>query len=401
MRWFWDAVLEYVQRIEGLPDWSRSVPMKHSAPLVGLFFCRSFIMRIRFMRAAMLVFSSCAAMSAANAAPSVSGVSGTLDAGEIVTLSGSGFGTKANAKPVVWDDFEKGSTDKLIAGSAAEVGSWDTGSGSDAVFYSAAKAYAGSKSARHDFVTNYNASLAKNFTVSHLYMDFYILTDYVDVMSRNWKIWRFYGDNDQLQMAYVFQCGGQLLTQDQSNQGWSIGNWGGSSYSKNTWMHVQLTFNASSPGAADGTVKHFINSTAYGLNSSAVMTRKSSANFDQIRIGHYWAQDAVDACAGNKGAQVYTDNVYIDTSWARVELGDQSTYAASKHREIQIPQTWSSGQVTVQVNPGSFKSGSTAYLYVIDENENISPGVKVTIGQSGGTPPATTVPSAPTAVSAK
>jgi hypothetical protein len=358
-------------------------------------------MRIRFIHAGMLIVSSCVAMSAANAAPAVSAVSGTLDAGQLVTITGSGFGTKTTAKPVVWDDFENGTTDKLIAGSAAEVGSWETGSGSDAVFYSAAKAYAGSKSARHDFVTNYNASLAKNFTVTHLYMDFYILADYVDVKSRNWKIWRFYGDNDQLQMAYVYQCNAQIMTQDHLNYGWSGATWSGDPYSKNTWMHVQLTFNASSPGVADGTVKHFINSKVSGLNSNAVITRKSSANFDQIRIGHYWAQDSVSDCAANKGAQVYTDNVYIDTSWARVELGDQSTYAASTHREIQIPQSWSSGQVTAQVNPGSFKSGATAYLYVIDENENISPGVRVTIGQSGGTPPASTVPNAPTGVIAK
>lgn len=359
-------------------------------------------MRIRFIHAGILTVSSCMAMSAANAAPAVSGVSGTLDAGQIITVTGSGFGTKATAKPLVWDDFEKGSADKLIQGSAAEIGSWDTGSGSDAVFYSNAKAYSGSQSARHDFVSYYNASLAKNLTVTHLYMDFYILNDYLDVVSRNWKIWRFYGDNDQLQMAYVFQCNGELLTQDHVTYGWSVGNWGGNMYSKDTWMHVQLTFNASSPGVADGTVKHFINSTAYGLNSNAVMTRKSSANFDQIRIGHYWAQDGVDGCAANKGAQVYTDNVYIDTSWARVELGDQPTYAASKHREIQIPQSWSAGQLTAQVNTGSFKSGSTAYLYVIDENENISPGVKVTIGQAGAAPPpAATVPNAPTAVSAK
>ena len=102
------------------------------------------------------------------------------------------------AKPVVWDDFENGSNGKPIAGSSAKIGTWDTGSGSDGVFYSTAKPYAGSMGARHDFVTNYNASLSKNFTVTHLYMDFYILANYNDVKSRNWKIWRFYGDNDNL-----------------------------------------------------------------------------------------------------------------------------------------------------------------------------------------------------------
>lgn len=328
----------------------------------------------------------CAATPLALAAPAISGVSGTVSGGQSVTISGSGFGTKPQAAPLVWDDFEQGTVGKLVAGNSAAVGSWDSGGGTESVTYTSSKAYAGGKAAMHDFMSNYNASLAKNLSFSRLYMDFWIQTDYVDRVSRNWKPWRFYGDNDALQLSYVFICNGQLIQREQATLGWSKGDWGGDSYSKNEWMHFQLVYSASSPGSADGTVRHFVDSSPYGMNSNAVMTRMNSAHFNQIRIGHYWAKDAADVCSSNGGARVYTDNVYIDTSWARVELGNASTYAASTKREIQIPTTWNDGSVGVKINTGKFAPGTTAYLFVTDANNNTSPGRQVTIGGSAVAP---------------
>lgn len=329
------------------------------------------------------------------AAPSVSGTSGTVSNGATITISGSGFGSKSTAAPMLWDDFEAGSAGNVIAGSAARIGKWD--GDTTAVKYTTAKAHAGSKAALHDFVANYNASLNKNGTYPRLYMDFWILTDYVDRPSRNWKPWRLYGDNDSLQLDYVWLCNGELVNRVEANAGWSEGDWGGNSYTKNTWMHVQLVYNASTPGVADGTIRHMIDGQTYGLNSGAVMTRKTSVNFNQIRIGHYWASDGVDGCAANGGARVYVDNVYLDSSWARVELGNASTYAASTKREIQIPSTWSDSSVAVKVNTGTFAEGTTAYLFVTDANNNTSPGIAIKVGSGSTSTPV--VPNPPTSLS--
>ncbi|OGF43089.1 hypothetical protein A2303_04140 [Candidatus Falkowbacteria bacterium RIFOXYB2_FULL_47_14] len=107
---------------------------------------------------------------------------------------------------------------------------------------------------------------------------------------------------------------------------------------------------------------------------------------DQIRIGHYFDVSDRDGCNPSDTSVVYTDNVYIDTTWARVELGNASTYAASTHREIQIPSAWSANSITATVNPGSFTSGQAVYLFVIDANGNASNGYPVTIGSGGTTP---------------
>lgn len=342
------------------------------------------ISELRRAIVASLILSGVAPL--ALSAPAVSGVSGTLTSGQTVTVSGSGFGTKPQAAPLVWDDFEAGVAGRLVAGSSANVGVWDTGGGTESVTYTASRAYAGSKSAYHDFISNYNASLAKNGNYSRLYLDFWILTDYVDQKTRNWKPWRLYGNNDQLQLDYVWLCNGQLMNRVDGSAGWSIGDWSGDDYTKNTWMHVQLVYAASTPNVADGTIRHFIDSQVHGQNSSSVMTRKSSAQFDQIRIGHYWARDAIDGCSSNGGARVYVDNVYVDTSWARVELGNASTYAASSKREIQVPTQWSDGSVSVKLNTGTFASGSTVYMYVTDASNNTSAGIPVKLGGTAVTP---------------
>lgn len=79
----------------------------------------------------------------------------------------------------------------------------------------------------------------------------------------------------------------------------------------------------------------------------------------------------------------YSD-IYIDNSWARVELCDTEIWANRKHCEIQIPSAWTPSSVTTTVNQGSFISGSTTYLFVIDDTGMVSGGYVVVIGSGAG-----------------
>ena len=67
-------------------------------------------------------------------------------------------------------------------------------------------------------------------------------------------------------------------------------------------------------------------------------------------------------------ATYYFDDIYINNSWARVEIGDDPDYDSCTHREMQIPTAWSSDSVDITVNQGSFQNGTTAYLFVVDED---------------------------------
>lgn len=79
--------------------------------------------------------------------------------------------------------------------------------------------------------------------------------------------------------------------------------------------------------------------------------------------------------------KMFFDSIYIDNSFARVEIGDNPIYDNCTHREIQPTEIWSDNQIQFTLNQGSFSDGQ-AYLFVIDENGNPSVGKEIIIGQS-------------------
>ena len=107
--------------------------------------------------------------------------------------------------------------------------------------------------------------------------------------------------------------------------------------------------------------------------------RGDNAPLDQVRIGHYWATDGISGWPhDNSGANVYVDDVYFDTTWARVEVGDAATYAASTHREIQIVTAWSDTAVSFTPRRGTLPAGP-AWAYVIGSDGNVLATQAVTL----------------------
>src|SRR6056297_2901852 len=80
----------------------------------------------------------------ASGTPTVAAYSGTLAGGEVVTISGSNFGSKVPAAPLLWDTFENGTVGVSPQSQPAVVGNWDSELGSWNVSYTNARAYGGS-----------------------------------------------------------------------------------------------------------------------------------------------------------------------------------------------------------------------------------------------------------------
>ena len=76
--------------------------------------------------------------------------------------------------------------------------------------------------------------------------------------------------------------------------------------------------------------------------------------------------------SGANGATFYFDDIYIDTTWSRVEIGDSSVYGSCSHREMLIPSSWSDSSITVAVNQGSFSDDSKVYLFVVDADGKVN-----------------------------
>jgi hypothetical protein len=162
------------------------------------------------------------------------------------------------------------------------------------------------------------------------------------------------------------------------------------------WSNIRIQYSASTtPGSADATYKVWYQkgdasgyvlkdvTTCSGYTCSWVHPGASSVDYynrdliDALKIS-YILTNVEDSFLS---ITPYTDDVYMDNSWARVELCNANTYIASGHCEMQPPTAWANEAITTTFNKGSFKVGDTVYVYVIDENGvPNSTGASFTIG---------------------
>jgi hypothetical protein len=331
---------------------------------------------MRILKSCVGVLLGAAIGSMAVAAPVVSSVGGTPSQGQSLTISGSGFGTKSQAAPLVFDDFESGSAGEQVQGKQATTGRWNTGSYAGGVTYAT---YEGKKVARHAFGNgNYNSSLYVDPAATQtVYLDFWIKGVPTSNPSRNWKTWRFYNSSDAEVGNSVYYCNGGGIDMAGS---WV---WTAETPPPQTWMHYEVI-------QKPGVVRHYRDGKLDLSN-----TNSSPPSVSQVRIGHYWGLDGVSDCGSNPGGNVYTDNVYVDNSLARVVIGNAATFEGSTKRAVQQPTAWSSSQVTIKFYPTQFTAGEKAYLFVVDANNSASAGFPITIGQGAGK-----VPNPPGSVSA-
>lgn len=93
----------------------------------------------------------------------------------------------------------------------------------------------------------------------------------------------------------------------------------------------------------------------------------------------------MDGNPGTHNYDVYIDDVYVDSTPARVEVCKESTWATRKHCEIQPATAWGTSSITIVANAGTLDAG-TNYLYVVDSaNTANTNGVGVTVGNGADT----------------
>jgi hypothetical protein len=305
----------------------------------------------------------------------LSSVAGTPTAGQILTLSGSGFGTHANYNDgsYQWQgstflahrfrDFETGVVNAL--------GFEKQGDGTASI--TSTGGYGGGKylacTAGVDRQVQYGTGTG-SFGPTTVFACYWFRTSGT-LAAADGKYWRhWWGTSDE---EYYFSTGG-------SNWNMRGGNWQGDDYygdgtnvwGTTTWQRFDVLTTRS-----DGMVQGWVNGSRH-LNKSwySGQTLRSS--------GHtLWVDTMVENAAGAH----HLDDCYIDFTQARVELSDSSTWAgrwsSGKHCEIQIPVSWSTGAITVACNPGTLTG--TLYAYVVDSAGLVNAdGVAVS---GGGTPP--------------
>ena len=375
----------------------------------------------------------------AQSGPVISRVGGTLADGSSITISGSAFGMKPVAAPLKYDDFQS-----LSIGQDLRYGGWwMNGSYVNQMDYGHPPRYQTPPVASNERVrpsTPYtrnakcvwDAATPDNqsssfhlanvpFSKGHpLYLDFWTYPDCLTTgqtfsgSGDNVKPLRIHNNPDYSPNIYFGHWAksigpaivagrdgvGMNVHRPGEDDGWAPVTCGGINNSAwyptayfDKWNHIQIVAEANTPSVFDGTwtiywdgVLRFNRPGNIMLFSDGITASPTS----DVYLGN-WTRIAAGTF------RQYWEAVYIDTSWARVELGNNPVYANCTHREIQIPSAWSSSDITVRLNRGSFAPNSLAYLFVTNSSNVASTGYPVTLGAEGAAPTAS-APSPPRGV---
>ncbi len=310
-------------------------------------------------------------------------------------IAGSAFGMKSSPEPIRFDDFENGTLGNGLS-------AWDLVSshGTIPVYSNTYTRPNSDRSAKCSFEgEQYNCTFRTwaSADVREVYLDFWYLYDPASPASRNHKLFRLYPNGGGMpNSAVVIWCDPERDAAV-GNDGPSDGqhfvyfpwNWG---VTVREWVHVQVHMKASSVVAADGSVRLWFDCVKQ-VDDATFRTRDETypSLWRQFQFGNFLGHGEDDYCAASPGPSfTFWDDVYVDSTQARVEVGNAPTYDSCTHREIQIPTAWSPESITITVNQGSFETGETAWLFVIDADGSVSNGYEIQVGalmQGDATPP--------------
>jgi hypothetical protein len=305
--------------------------------------------------------------STAFAAPSVSGVSGTVAHGSSITVSGSGFGSHANYNNIsdTWNgsgylafrfrDFEDGVLKGHGFYPQSQDGAWSV-SASELGLQSGGPANS-SKYLRRYYQTGEAGGLSTDVSGAgnQLYTTFKFM---MPSGTQAGKFWRSWGANTS---EWLSSGCGNYEVRGSSDMNGDTEYGTGPQLTTGKWHRVEIwadapakTFRVSVDGQVAWTKSNWLASTL-GINGHTI---------DYPNMLDSGSRDASCPATGSFNY----DDIYIDFTSARVELGNASTWSASTKKEVQLATKWADGSISVEVNTGEFNNGDTVYLYVVDSS---------------------------------
>ncbi|NVN92405.1 MAG: hypothetical protein HXX11_17645 [Desulfuromonadales bacterium] len=372
---------------------------------------------LTYFHAILAVFISVSVVSIAHGQPVVSGLSGTISHSSSVTISGSGFGSKTSASPLAFGDMENNSLN-------ARIGSW-TQTGYPSGVLSVSSLHPRNANSTYSAVCNFNmqnefCAFQQQNSSTTWYAQYWVYLDsafnWGDANIKLFRLWANSSGTENLRVQSYNRVDVNVEGADEGHGGYGKGwnpvvpgtacsdlvfghscntsdwlpgslEWRNfqSDVGKGIWHLFQFEYQDGSPNTANGVLRWWVDGKQV-FNRTDVTTRTDSrTKFLQV-LGFYR-----DALADGSGL-VYLDDLYVDTTWQRIEIGNNSNYNNCTLREIQPPTVWSDSSITFKVNQGSFANGSTGYIFVTDASGTRNTGSTVTFGSSGGGTPDATPP---------
>lgn len=325
------------------------------------------------------------------AAPSISGVTGSVSDGGTVTISGSNFGSKSTAAPIKFDMFDDGTNNLHLT----ESGYWsifsDNSSDKKPKYTNTNNRTGSSLNALVTLATTTNDYFYKGsetFT-SYAYINFWLRPSNGNLTgsaTAQIKFWRLeHSTTTRPTLANIWQPNASsgwlyytLTREDATSESAGGTNAGDiTNYNLETWNNVELLITMSSgQDAADGVVTVIHDCVQQDQKTGLTMFTGTN-RFQGIKLGEF----IQDLSIVGEEAEEHYDDVYIDNTFARVAIGNSSVYANCTVREMQPPTAWADGEVTVTFNQGAFSLGEQIYIFVIDSSNVASSGFPITAGE--------------------
>ncbi|NUO50543.1 MAG: hypothetical protein HOV80_16935 [Polyangiaceae bacterium] len=333
-----------------------------------------------------------AVSSVALAEPSIQGATGNVEPGQALTLSGSGFGTRVDFNDIgdEWSgshhlafrftDFEDGAlendgfypqkSDSPWSPSTEELAILDGGpTGS-------------SKYLRRAYTDGEVGGISADFNGAgdQLYTSFKFM---MPPDTQSGKLWRMWADDPQNDIFLSSGCSDYYLRGASecgaSSCAGAETEWGeGPELTAGTWHRVEVWADATT-----GTFTTWIDGQVAWSKDNWLAT-SLSLDGHTIDFPNMIDDETRDPDCPPLGSYNY-DDIYVDFTQARVELGDMPTWSASTLKEVQIPTSWADGSVEVRVSTGPFADGKTVYAYVVAADGSVNEmGYPITISGSTG-----------------
>lgn len=323
--------------------------------------------------------------SGAFAAPVVTGVSGTFASGSSVIVQGTGFGQKSPALPRLWDDFEGHPVGSLV--SSPLIGQYTSTYNNT---YSDQQCYRGQRCAfgrralaepdrGPGLVSHWIPLEAQNSFAS---MKVKIISAYGTVAPHNIKLLRLNAHSPDPTHGYPnYNIGkerGALSFVGIANHG-SLGQFyfgpGGVLLNPAGWNSVSLWDHIGDPDTPNGWVGYSWGHVRAETAHDRITLRSGGDFLSGIRSSYFCAYVSHDGY----DVDVYLDDLYSDTSLARIEI-----QAGSGNYEMQLPTAWEADSVTFTANTGNYPSGSQVQLVIYDPEGQATAPLSLEVGRTYG-----------------
>lgn len=185
------------------------------------------------------------------------------------------------------------------------------------------------------------------------------------------KFWRVYLNGDSINSPWLATGCGDRNIRGSDNPSPPL--WGSDSFGNDTWhrVEVELSYNRTSL-----TVTTWLDGVLQWTSSGWGTTSDAAPNSHSMDFGNMIDEPGPARCEDHptfEGSYNY-DDIFVNYTRSRLEICTGPTWETRGICEIQIPLSWDDGSITAVVNQGGFPNGTTAYIYVVDEDGAVSGG---------------------------